>query len=251
MLHSDPTRSGLSRFSLRRTHLPVIMDPMSQPTFYQIYRVLLRAYGPQDWWPGESAFEVMVGAVLTQNTSWLNVERAIANIKQEKAMSAASIAGMKHVHLARLLKPAGYFNVKATRLQNFCRWYNAQGGRRTLQRHATDDLRQLLLSVNGVGPETADDMLLYAFERPVFVIDAYTRRLFSRLHLIEGKETYETLRHLFERSLSRVRQKVDVFNEYHALIVHHAKHVCRSRPQCDTCCLRRQCPGATTLIKSK
>lgn len=211
------------------------------PTFYQIYQLLLRAYGPQDWWPGESAFEVMVGAILTQNTSWQNVERAIANLKREKALSATAIDRMSHSHLAQLLKPAGYFNVKATRLQNFCHSYLAQGGRRCLQQHATNELRKRLLSVNGVGPETADDMLLYAFGRPVFVIDAYTRRLFARLGLIEGGESYEQLRQLFEHRLLRVKHKQDVFNEYHALIVHHAKHFCRTRPQCEHCCLRRHC----------
>lgn len=219
-------------------------DMPTTPTFYQIYRTLLRAYGPQHWWPGDSAFEVMVGAILTQNTSWLNVEKAIRNLKQEKALSATALVSMPHGHLAQLLKPAGYFNVKATRLQNFCRWYLTQGGRRRLQRQATDQLRKLILSVNGVGPETADDMLLYAFQRPVFVIDAYTRRLFVRLGLIEGQESYDSLRLLFEHRLSRVRQKREVFNEFHALIVHHAKYVCRKRPQCQQCCLRRRCPGA-------
>ncbi|MEJ2398500.1 MAG: endonuclease III domain-containing protein [Gammaproteobacteria bacterium] len=216
---------------------------MSSLTFYQVYKILLRSYGPQRWWPADSPFEVMVGAVLTQNTSWLNVERAIANLKQDKALTAKAIAGMRHARLANLLKPAGYFNIKATRLQNFCRWYTTQGGLRRLQRYETDALRQLLLSVNGVGPETADDMLLYAFERPVFVIDAYTRRLFSRLTHIAGDESYEALRQQFQNSLSRVKQQVKIFNEYHALIVQHAKQACRSKPQCHDCCLRRHCPG--------
>lgn len=212
--------------------------------FYQIYRNLLRHYGAQGWWPGGSAFEVMVGAILTQNTSWLNVERAIGNLKQERRLSAAWIAEMPHRHLAQLLRPAGYFNVKATRLQNFCRWYVAQGERRRLQRWATEDLRKRLLAVNGVGPETADDIVLYAFERPVFVIDAYTRRLFMRLDLVDGTESYEALRELFESKLSRVKAKVPVFKEFHALIVRHAKDVCRNKPLCGTCCLRRHCPNA-------
>lgn len=215
------------------------------PSFYQIYQILYRSYGPQSWWPGDSAFEVMVGAILTQNTSWLNVERAIGNLKQEKLLSADAIARMSHPRLAQFLKPAGYFNVKAMRLQNFCRWYVGQGGRRRLQRQATEQLRKLLLSVNGVGPETADDMLLYAFQRPVFVIDAYTRRLFTRLDMIDGQAAYEALRSGFERGLSRVKHKTEVFNEYHALIVHHAKHVCRKTPLCRHCCLYRYCPAAT------
>lgn len=217
---------------------------MANSTFYQIYQRLLHAYGPQHWWPADSAFEVMVGAVLTQNTSWVNVERAIANLKQENALSATKIAAMSHSDLARLLTPAGYFNVKATRLQNFCNWYEEQGGLRKLSRQPTHDLRKLLLDVNGIGPETADDMLLYAFNRPIFVIDAYTRRLFLRLGYIEGDESYETLRTLFEAKLVRVNEKVTLFNEYHALIVHHAKYFCRSKPVCGECCLRKRCAGA-------
>lgn len=217
---------------------------MATPTLYQIFQFLQRAYGPQHWWPGESAFEVMVGAILTQNTSWMNVERAIANLKKARALSAARIMALTHRQLAAQLKPVGYFNVKATRLKNFCHWYAAQGGLRKLQRHPTPALRQMLLAVNGVGPETADDMLLYAFARPVFVIDAYTRRLFSRLGLVAGEESYETLRAVFESGLARHKDKVVLFNEYHALIVHHAKYYCRNKPLCNECCLRKRCISA-------
>jgi endonuclease-3 related protein len=217
---------------------------MAIPTIYQIFQRLFQVYGPQHWWPGETAFEVMVGAVLTQNTSWTNVERAITNIKQQKALSASHIVALPHKRLARLLTPAGYFNVKATRLKNFCHWYESEGGLRKLQRLPTADLRRRLLDVNGIGPETADDILLYAFNRPVFVIDAYTRRLFLRLGIISGEESYETLRALFEKKLTRVKQKTSLFNEYHALIVHHAKYFCRSKPLCHECCLRRRCRSA-------
>ncbi len=217
---------------------------MASLTIYQIYQHMFHAYGPQHWWPGESPFEVMVGAVLTQNTSWVNVERAIDNLKQEKALSATQIIAMPHKHLARLLTPSGYFNVKATRLKNFCHWYLESGGQRNLQRLTTLTLRKRLLEVNGIGPETADDILLYAFERPVFVIDAYTRRLFRRLAIISGDESYETLRSLFENKLSRVKHQVAVFNECHALIVHHAKYFCRNKPLCRECCLRRRCISA-------
>lgn len=190
----------------------------------------------------------MLGAVLTQNTSWVNVERAITNLKRERALSAKAISRIPHDRLAQLLTPVGYFNVKATRLHNFCRWYIEQGAASRLRRLETMELRKRLLSVNGVGPETADDILLYAFARPVFVIDAYTRRLFSRFELIDGTESYEELRRLFERRLSRVRDKVAVFNEYHALIVQHAKQACRRQPLCISCCLRRSCPGAETVL---
>ena len=217
---------------------------MAVPTIYQIYQRLFQVYGPQHWWPGETPFEVMVGAILTQNTSWTNVERAIANLKRQKALSAARIVALPHKRLARLLTPAGYFNVKATRLKNFCCWYESEGGGRKLQRLPTIDLRRHLLGVNGIGPETADDILLYAFNRPVFVIDAYTRRLFTRLGVIAGEQSYETLRALFERKLSRVKYKETLFNEYHALIVHHAKYFCRTKPLCRECCLRRRCQSA-------
>lgn len=214
-------------------------------TFLSVYRTLFKQYGPQHWWPGDTPFEVMVGAVLTQNTAWSNVEKAIANLKQANSLSAKKIADMPADELAQLIRPAGYFNVKAKRLQNFCRWFLQQGGEKALQQWDDDALRHGLLSVNGVGPETADDMVLYAFNRPVFVIDAYTRRIFARLGLVTGEEGYETLRHLFERELGqKIKQRdeqVTIFNEYHALIVLHAKDVCRKKPRCDECCLRRQC----------
>ena len=228
----------------------------------QIFDDLLAAYGPQHWWPGDTPFGVMVGAVLTQNTAWGNVEKAIANLKKNDALSAEAIVGCEHDRLAAWLKPSGYFNIKATRLQNFCRWYLAQGGFEALNQRPTDELRHGLLSVNGVGPETADDMLLYAFERPVFVIDAYTRRLFSRLGLVlrpgyidgcrirqynlggvlvDEKLGYEALRSFFETALPA---DVALFNEYHALIVRHAKQACRKRPLCEACPLAVDCLAA-------
>ena len=150
-----------------------------------VFNALLSAHGPQHWWPGDTPFEIMVGAVLTQNTAWTNVEKAIANLVKHDKLSAAGIVAARKDHLANWLRPSGYFNVKAERLKNFCRWYVEAGGFNALSKLDTDTLRDSLLSVNGVGPETADDILLYAFDRPVFVIDAYTRRLFSRLGLIQ------------------------------------------------------------------
>ena len=177
----------------------------------------------------------MVGAVLTQNTAWINVERAIENLRQANLLSAESIAAMQPPALAEYLRPAGYFNVKARRLQALCAYLVAHP---QLAEIDTPALRERLLGVHGVGPETADDILLYAYQRPVFVIDAYTRRLFGRLGLMEGDATYETLRATFETGLGR---DVALFNEYHALIVMHAKHVCRKQPRCDDCCLNRRC----------
>lgn len=210
----------------------------------KIYNRLYDACGPQHWWPGETAFEIMVGAILTQNTAWSNVERAIANLRANDALTAETIAATHARRLAIWLRPSGYFNVKAKRLKAFCRWLVAAGGVEALEALDTPALRHQLLAIHGIGPETADDMLLYAFERPVFVIDAYTRRVFSRLGMITGDEGYETLRHWFEAGLARKRDKVRLFNEYHALIVRHGKDVCRVRPRCAQCCLRGVCPSA-------
>jgi len=207
-----------------------------------IYNRLLKHYGHRHWWPADTPFEVMVGAILTQNTSWTNVERAIDNLKAKGKLSPKAISRSRHDHLARWLKPSGYFNIKAQRLRSFCDWYLVEGGFEALVERETDQLRQQLLAVHGVGPETADDMLLYAFERPVFVIDAYTRRIFSRIGLIEGGEGYELLRHSLESVLGA---DVGLFNEYHALIVEHAKHHCRPRPRCEACPLAQGCNAAT------
>lgn len=205
----------------------------------RLYERLLAAYGPQHWWPADSAFEVMVGAVLTQNTAWRNVERAIANLKGAGALDPAAIAALPTADLAALIRPAGYFNVKAQRLQAFCRFLRDQGGEAALAMLSTSELRHRLLAVHGIGPETADDMLLYAFGRPVFVVDAYTRRLLQRLGLATGAEGYEALRAGIENALG---SDAPTFNELHALIVHHAKMACSARPRCGDCCLRRICP---------
>ena len=206
-----------------------------------VFNSLYRSYGPQHWWPGDSPFEIMVGAVLTQNTAWSNVEQAIANLMAHDRLDAERIVRARKEQLARLLKPSGYFNIKAQRLRNFCRWYLASGGYPALAEMQTSELRRALLTVNGIGPETADDILLYAFERPVFVIDAYTRRLLSRLQLFSGNEPYDDMRLSIEAALGA---DAALFNEYHALIVRHAKDVCRVRPRCVECPLNKRCPAA-------
>jgi endonuclease-3 related protein len=198
------------------------------------------AYGPQHWWPGDSPFEVMVGAVLTQNTAWSNVERAISSLRAVGALSPELIVALPHERLAALIRPAGYFNVKARRLQSFCRFLVESGGEPALADTPTETLRARLLAVHGIGPETADDILLYAFERPVFVIDAYTRRLFGRLGLASGHESYEELRTGVERAIGPDPASL---NELHALIVHHAKVACAKVPRCAGCCLREICPS--------
>jgi endonuclease-3 related protein len=216
-------------------------------TLFSIYQKLLSQYGPQQWWPAETPFEVMVGAILTQNTAWTNVEKSIAQLKSHRQLSARSIDRLPHAELAALIRASGYFNVKATRLKNFCHWYLAQGGFDALNELDTASLRHGLLSVNGVGPETADDMMLYAFNRPIFVVDAYTRRIFSRIGLVDEAIKYEPLREKFEqefigkRKRASIDERVAHYNEYHALIVVHGKDVCRTKPRCEECCLRGRC----------
>jgi len=204
-----------------------------------VYQQLHRQYGSQHWWSADTPFEVMVGAVLTQNTAWRNVQRAITNLKAARCLDARKLVRLPLKRVAGLLRPSGYFNVKARRLRYFSEWLLARGGTAALRAADTHTLRHDLLAVHGIGPETADDILLYALHRPVFVIDAYTRRLFSRLGLIKGDESYEALRAGFETALG---PDVPIYNEYHALIVRHAKNVCKTRPLCEVCCLRRSCP---------
>lgn len=211
-------------------------------TFRSLYQRLAHHYGPQHWWPAETSFEVMLGAVLTQNTAWTNVERALARLQSRIALTPDAILGLEHELLADAIRPSGYYNVKAKRLRQFCEALVAVGGEPALSAMETAVLRRWLLDIHGIGPETADDILLYAFERPVFVVDAYTRRLFQRLALIEGAEGYEGIRVLVEEALG---PDPAAFNEYHALIVRHAKERCRARkPLCSECTLRKNCQAA-------
>lgn len=216
---------------------------------WSVYEALLQAYGPQGWWPADSRFEVCVGAVLTQNAAWGNVEQAIAGLRRAGRLSLDGVLDCPPERLGELIRPSGYFNVKARRLRNLCDFLVAVGGLDGLAAMPLAQQRACLLAVNGIGPETADDMLLYALDQPVFVIDAYTRRLVRRLGLASGDEPYEALRSGFERGLAaRVGgspgDDVAVFNEYHALIVRHAKQACRKRAACGGCVLRTDCPGA-------
>jgi endonuclease-3 related protein len=184
----------------------------------------------------------MVGAILTQNTAWTNVEKALGHLTSRIPLTPEAVLDVPEPELAVLLRPVGYFNVKAARLRAFCSALLAAGGEGALAAEDTVSLRRRLLAIQGVGPETADDMLLYAFARPVFVVDAYTRRLFGRLGLLDGSEGYEAIRTLFEQALGPDRA---LFNEYHALIVRHAKDLCRARrPLCAECVLRDGCPSA-------
>jgi len=206
----------------------------------QLYRGMLAAYGEQPWWPADTAFEIAVGAVLTQNTNWSNVEKALARLKQADSLDLQGLLALSPAQLAELIRPAGYYNIKSQRLLNLCRYLRDIGGLEALRKMPVEQARAGLLSVNGVGFETADDILLYALDLPVFVIDTYTRRLLSRHALASGKESYDQLRHGFERALPA---EPDLYRQFHALIVTHAKQACRKSPLCEGCCLRVSCPA--------
>jgi endonuclease-3 related protein len=213
------------------------MDAASSP-FVDVYHVLLDYYGEQAWWPADDEFEVMVGAILTQNTAWSNVENAIANLKQQDACNPERLANIPLDQLAGLIRPSGYFNQKAQRLKNFASWYQQQGSYATLAAFSLPELRSRLLRLKGIGDETADDIVLYAFHKPSFVIDAYTRRIFSRLGLLQEKGPYAKLQKSFHDELSA---ETALFQQFHALVVAHAKRHCSKKPSCDGCPLIARC----------
>ncbi len=202
-----------------------------------IYRILYKSFGPQQWWPGDTPFEVAVGAILTQNTNWGNVEKAINNLKAVRALSAKKIDKLNPNRLAALIRPAGYFNIKAKRLKAFISFLmkNYNGSMATMKREDIHSLRERLLSVNGIGPETADSILLYAMDKPVFVIDVYTKRVLSRHKIMDHDKSYEEFQELFHSSL---KKDLTLFNEYHALFVAVGKTYCKPKPLCDKCPLR-------------
>jgi endonuclease-3 related protein len=207
----------------------------------EIYDLLLEAYGPQHWWPAESTLEVMVGAVLTQNTNWQGVEKAIANLKDNNLLNPDKLQALPTEDLARLIKPAGYFNLKARRLKNLIAFlieaYSADLA--TMGQVATGRLRKELLEVNGVGPETADSILLYALQRPVFVVDTYTYRVMNRHGLVGEQVSYDELQALFTQHLPL---DVRLFNQYHALLVRVGKLHCQPKPRCQGCPLEPLLP---------
>lgn len=215
-----------------------------------VYRTLLKAFGPQHWWPGETPFEVIVGAILTQNTAWSNVEKAIKNLKRAEKLSPRALRSLSKKQLAGLIRPAGYFNIKADRLKHFIQFLFEEysGDVRKMSREKSGPLREKLLRVKGIGPETADSILLYACQKPIFVIDAYTKRIFSRHRLVDSsplqglKQGYDDWQEVFTRALwfetKPGRQKVALYNEYHAQIVYLGKHFCNTKPRCETCPLR-------------
>lgn len=246
----------------------------------QYYEVLRRAWGPQHWWPAETSFEVIVGAYLTQNTAWTNVERALANLRAAGTLNLQGVRKIRLRRLQKLIRPSGYFRQKAKRIKAFVAFLdrNYHGSLDKLFRQPTEKLRKELLGLNGVGPETADSILLYAGNHPVFVVDAYTRRILARHELLPEKTDYEDIRQLFQSALSPTADGVrstppwpaefdtskprgaahapsamstadraplaQVYNEMHGLIVGVGKNHCgKSQPNCDACPLRQFLPG--------
>ncbi|OHB58032.1 MAG: endonuclease [Planctomycetes bacterium RBG_13_44_8b] len=211
---------------------------MTGQKIQQIYKLLFERFGPQHWWPGNTKDEIIVGAILTQNTNWQNVEKAIGNLKKASLMSLEKLHLTGQEQLAELIRPAGYYNIKAKRLRNFLNWLfeNYNGSLDKIENIDTQTLREELLQINGVGRETADSILLYAFDRPVFVIDAYTYRVAVRHQLIEPECDYEQLRSFFEDNLE---DDVKLFNEYHALLVRAGKEFCRPKARCADCPLEK------------
>ena len=205
-----------------------------QRLLMNIYRKLYQAYGPRHWWPGETPFEVMVGAILTQNTSWSNVEKAIQRLKWKGVLSSEAIHQLRKSQLASLIKPSGYYRIKADRLKTFVNFLfeNYNGNIKRMVKEDLEMLRPKLLAVKGIGPETADSILLYGLKKPIFVVDAYTQRVLSRHGIISDKATYEEIQKVFMNHLS-IDEKL--FNEYHALLVHLGKTVCKKIPRCDQC----------------
>ncbi len=201
----------------------------------RIYKKLYNFFGPQHWWPAETPFEVMVGAILTQNTNWSNVERAIANLKANNMLDPHRIYRCTHKRLAELIRPAGYFNIKAQRLKSFVEYFVKRYSANidSMGKVPTRLLIEELLEVRGIGPETADSILLYALQRPVFVVDAYTKRVLARHKIIEdGKATYDEVQRIFHDNLP---EDVQLFNEYHALFVRLGKEYCKPKPLCEGC----------------
>jgi endonuclease III related protein len=217
-----------------------LKDSPRSALLMQAYQILFQRFGPQHWWPAESAFEVIAGAILTQSAAWTNVEKGIKALKQAGALSPRALRDMPQAELAALIHPCGYYNAKAAKLKAFAGWLaeNYHDDLDALFSADTQNVRALLLNVHGIGEETADSILLYAGSKPIFVIDAYTRRIISRLGLQVSGETYRDYQQLF---MDNLPHNVQLFNEYHALLVAQGKNACRKKPLCAGCCLGALC----------
>lgn len=211
------------------------------PGPWLVYRLLRQAYGPAGWWPARTAFEVCVGAILTQNTAWSNVEKALGALRSRRLLSYQAVRGLPPSRLAPLIRSSGVFRVKARRLRAFLDFLGQEYGGRVsaMGSEQPEMLRRKLLGVNGIGPETADSIALYAAGHAIFVVDAYTRRVFGRLGHLRGGESYEAVQGFFTRALP---EDASLFNDYHAQLVRLAKEACRAKPLCSQCPLERVCP---------
>lgn len=220
------------------------MKDISLNELLSIYHTLLRFFGEQGWWPADTPFEVMVGAVLTQNTAWRNVERAIENLKEEGVLTTLGLRGIDEARLAELIRPAGYYNVKAKRLKSLIEFLDGGYGGDLMRMFSEPllSLREKILTVRGIGPETADSILLYAGGKPIFVVDAYTRRILSRHGMITDGASYGDIQSLFMGSLP---QDVSLYKEYHALFVQLAKTFCKTKPHCAECPLEEGWPTSS------
>jgi endonuclease-3 related protein len=215
--------------------------PPTRAGLRRVYDRLLKRFGHAGWWPGETPFEVCIGAILTQNTSWTNVEKALGELRRRGLLSTSRLRALPVSRLARLIRSSGYYNVKARRVRAFLDFLQREYAGR-VERMAEDEpgeLRGKLLGVEGIGPETADSIVLYAAGHPIFVVDAYTRRVFARLGHVKGDEPYDTVQRFF---MERLPPNAPLFNDFHAQIVRLGKDVCRPRPRCDGCPLEALCP---------
>lgn len=205
-----------------------------------IYNTLLNCLGKQHWWPAKTRFEVIVGAILTQNTAWQNVEKVIENLDAKGILTPEGIFNAEEEVLEECIRPVGYFKVKTARLKNFMEFlFNAyEGDIQRMFSTSSHELREQLLKVKGIGPETADSIMLYAGDKLTFVVDAYTRRIFSRIGMIDKNLSYEEIKDFFERNLP---EDLELYNEFHALIVKLGKEYCRTAPLCERCPLARIC----------
>lgn len=210
------------------------MRPAFLPELSEVYQRLLAHFGHRSWWPGDTQIEIIVGAILTQNTAWTNVEKAIVNLKREKALAVGRLREMELGVLAGLIRPSGYFNQKARKIKAFIEFLDRsyQGSIARMGKAPVSVLRPQLLEVHGIGPETADSILLYALGKPVFVVDAYTRRIFYRHIFFEKVPTYEQVQGKFHRELP---QDVNLYNDFHAQIVAVGNRFCKPRPKCEGC----------------
>ncbi|MCK4357991.1 MAG: endonuclease III domain-containing protein [Candidatus Cloacimonetes bacterium] len=225
------------------------MSANQTPQLYAIYNILLKKFGPQHWWPGESKEEIIIGAILTQNTNWKNVEKSIYNLKSNNLIDLSRLDEIDEQKLAEIIHSSGYYKQKAKRLKLVAEFFK-KNPISTLENCSTGELRETLLSVNGIGAETADSILLYAFNRPIFVIDAYTKRIFNRLGFWNEKISYKDAQDLFMNNLNpsdgfASGGDVNLFNEYHALLVKLGKDICKKTPLCPQCPLKSVCVSDT------